>query len=218
LEGFDDEWTFLSPGEERMAYYYDLPTGGYIFRVTACNADGVWNQTGASVTFTLKSFFFETLFFKIIVFILFAGIAAVLFYIYKKRPFDKKREKKGDKDYLPPGFVRECTGRIKHAIEKEKVYLDPEMTLRIFAAKINIPYYKLSLIINEEMKCSFTDYINSFRIKEAKDILANSGGKLKRITDIAFEVGFNSHSAFHKAFKKATGYSPKQHRKECIKK
>lgn len=58
LDGFDREW--VEAGTRRMAYYTNLPPGNYTFKVMACNNDGVWNETGASVTFRLRPFFYQT--------------------------------------------------------------------------------------------------------------------------------------------------------------
>lgn len=65
LEGFDDEW--VDVGSRRVAYYTNLPPKEYTFRVIACNNDGVWNETGASVTFELEPYFYQTTWFYIIV-------------------------------------------------------------------------------------------------------------------------------------------------------
>jgi hypothetical protein len=84
LEGFEKKWTFLYANTGRVAHYWKLEPGDYTFRLMACNADGVWNQTGASFTFTLKPFFYQTLFFKIgvLVFLLAILITAAV-YIYR---------------------------------------------------------------------------------------------------------------------------------------
>jgi signal transduction histidine kinase/CheY-like chemotaxis protein/ligand-binding sensor domain-containing protein len=58
LEGHDDDW--VDAGPRRVAYYSKLPPGDYRFRVIACNGDGVWNETGASVGLTLVPFFHQT--------------------------------------------------------------------------------------------------------------------------------------------------------------
>jgi len=64
LEGFDKEWLWV--GNRRFAYYTKLSPGDYIFRVIACNNDGIWNSNGASLTFTLKPFFYQTLWFYLL--------------------------------------------------------------------------------------------------------------------------------------------------------
>jgi signal transduction histidine kinase/CheY-like chemotaxis protein/ligand-binding sensor domain-containing protein len=62
LEGFDDDW--IDAGTRRVAYYPNLPPGEYTFRVVACNDDGVWNQTGASVAITIAPFFYQSIWFS----------------------------------------------------------------------------------------------------------------------------------------------------------
>ncbi len=65
LEGFDKVWT--EAGTRRVAYYTNLPHGDYTFRVTACNNDGIWNTTGAKVSFTVEPHTYQTLWFRLLV-------------------------------------------------------------------------------------------------------------------------------------------------------
>lgn len=58
LEGYDTEW--VGAGTRRVAYYTNLPHGEYVFRVRACNNDGVWNEAGASLVFRLMPHVYET--------------------------------------------------------------------------------------------------------------------------------------------------------------
>jgi signal transduction histidine kinase/ligand-binding sensor domain-containing protein/DNA-binding response OmpR family regulator len=61
LEGYDTEW--VDAGSRRTAYYTGLPPGEYTFRVKASNNDGVWNEEGAALTFTLLPHFYQTAWF-----------------------------------------------------------------------------------------------------------------------------------------------------------
>jgi signal transduction histidine kinase/ligand-binding sensor domain-containing protein/DNA-binding response OmpR family regulator len=61
LDGYDEEW--VDAGSRRTAYYTGLPPGEYTFRVKASNNDGVWNEKGASLTFTLLPHFYQTAWF-----------------------------------------------------------------------------------------------------------------------------------------------------------
>jgi signal transduction histidine kinase len=65
LEGHDDRWR--DAGKRRQAFYTDLQPGKYRFRVIACNGDGVWNQTGASVDFSVLPAYYQTAWFKLAV-------------------------------------------------------------------------------------------------------------------------------------------------------
>ncbi len=61
--------------EERSVVFSRLPTGDYAFRVTACNGDGAWNPSGATVSWTVRPFFWETAAFRF--WCLLLGVAGV---------------------------------------------------------------------------------------------------------------------------------------------
>jgi ligand-binding sensor domain-containing protein/AraC-like DNA-binding protein len=212
LQGFDEKWVFLSPGSERAARYKDPEPGTYTFQVTACNAEGVWNRTGDTFTFTLKPFFYQTLLFKILVIFMLAVLAAAVYYIYKKRPFDRKEKYKTSG--LTPQFAEECIKRLNRLMENEKVYREPDLTLQSLAEKLSISSHVLSQVLNEKLNRNFPDFINWYRIEEAKRILTSPRGAQKKIANVAFDVGFNTIVAFYNAFKKYTGMTPAQYKKE----
>ena len=58
LEGFDKDW--IDAGTQRNATYTNLDAGEYVFRVTACNCDGVWNEQGASLKIIIPPPFWAT--------------------------------------------------------------------------------------------------------------------------------------------------------------
>jgi ligand-binding sensor domain-containing protein/AraC-like DNA-binding protein len=215
LEGIDREWIFLPPGQERAAHYKDLAPGTYTFRVTACNAEGVWNQTGDSLTFTLKSRFYQTFLFKIAVLFLLTVILVIAFFIYKKkkRSFETREKYKGSP--LNADFADECITKLKYLMEIEKVYCDADITLQSLAEKMSIAPHLLSQLLNEKMDRNFADFINQYRIEEAKNILKTPRGAQRKISTVAIEVGFNTMAAFYNAFKKHTNITPTQYKKEA---
>lgn len=218
LEGVDKDWLFLPPGGDRTVQYQPAP-GAYTFRVTACNAEGIWNRTGASFTFELKPYFHQTVLFKIAALLIFAGLAAVAFYVFKKRPGEKngKKEEKYKGASLEPAFVDVCVTKLMYLMDVEKVYRNENLTLRSLADKLKIPAYQLSQIINDKLERSFSDFVNFHRIEEAKKILENPNGEGTKITAMAYKVGFHSMTAFYQAFKKYTGMTPKQYREKIAK-
>ena len=58
LEGVDASW--VDTGSQREASYNRLPHGPYVFRVQACNREGVWNQAGDALSFTVLPYFWQT--------------------------------------------------------------------------------------------------------------------------------------------------------------
>lgn len=73
LEGWEKDWNDV--GDKRVAEYSYLPPGNYTFHVRACNSDGIWNENGASLAFTLLPNFWQTLWFHTITVL--AAVAAI---------------------------------------------------------------------------------------------------------------------------------------------
>jgi signal transduction histidine kinase len=73
LDGAGSEWSAASSA--RSAIYTNLPPGRYRFRVMACNADGVWNEEGATLAFSVEPFFWQTVWFPPLAV---AGLAGLL--------------------------------------------------------------------------------------------------------------------------------------------
>jgi signal transduction histidine kinase/ligand-binding sensor domain-containing protein len=84
LEGFDEGW--LDAGDARKAIYSRLPAAGYHFRVIACNQSGVWNEIGATVNLTVLPFFWQTWWFRFVMFAAFTvSIIAIVRYVSFRR-------------------------------------------------------------------------------------------------------------------------------------
>lgn len=87
LEGFDRGWT--DAGTRRTAYYTNIPPGRYTFRVQAANNDGLWNTTGAALSFELRPHFYQTLWFYAL---LLLALAATVLLVLKRRLYVAERE------------------------------------------------------------------------------------------------------------------------------
>ena len=72
LEPSDPEWQDV--GDRRVAYYYDFNPGSYVFRVRAMNHDGVWNEAGANLAFTVLPYPWQTLWFKALGLVVLAAV------------------------------------------------------------------------------------------------------------------------------------------------
>jgi len=105
-------------------------------------------------------------------------------------------------------------GALKKVTEEHKPYLNPELTINDLAAMIPCNRHHLSQVLNEALKNSFYDYINFYRVEEAKQLLMNASKKNYKISSIAYDAGFNSLSTFNEIFRKHTGTTPSQFRKD----
>lgn len=64
LDGRDAHWE--EPGSRRQAFYSDLPPGTYRFQVVASNNDGIWNDEGATLDFSIAPIWYQTYWFRIL--------------------------------------------------------------------------------------------------------------------------------------------------------
>ncbi len=103
---------------------------------------------------------------------------------------------------------------IDSIIRKQKYYLDTTLTLQKLAIHLGTNRQYLSNYINREKQKTFYEYINDFRLEEAKRLLDNGyGDHYRSIDEIATLSGFNSYSTFLRSFVKKYGESPSKLRK-----
>ena len=124
----------------------------------------------------------------------------------KKEPEHAK--KPNQEKLLNPDYAE----KIDAMMRSQKPYLLADITLDVLADKLAISARDLSMIINRHFDNNFYEFINSYRIEEAKKLLADPQQKSKTITDIYLEVGFNSKSVFNTFFKKIVGSTPTEYR------
>ena len=98
----------------------------------------------------------------------------------------------------------------------QKPFLEPNLKLNQLAEQIGISSNHLSQLLNENIKMSFNDYLNSKRIQRVKELLGTDGSKHLNLYGIALTCGFNSKNTFNRAFKKETGLTPSEYRKKNV--
>lgn len=121
--------------------------------------------------------------------------------------------KKYEKSSLSPETAERYLKRLLNLMETEKLYLDSELTISKLAERLSIPAPHLSQTINERLNQNFVDFINSYRVEEAKRRLVDPALKHYSVLAIAEEVGFNSKSSFNSVFKKHVQMTPSEFRK-----
>src|SRR5262245_395032 len=97
---------------------------------------------------------------------------------------------------------------LQHALDDEKVYLDPGLTLSTLAVRLKMPVPHLSQVINQRLNQNFTDLINGYRVEEAKRRLVDPAWRHYSIMAIAEDVGFRSKSSFNDVFKRHAQMTP----------
>ena len=97
-------------------------------------------------------------------------------------------------------------------MEKERPYLDPDLTLVGLAGRLGVGRNQLSQVINTGLGDNFYNFINQYRIEEVKRLIKQDSGKKYTIMSLANDAGFNSKSTFNQIFKKLTGTTPSSYR------
>jgi len=123
-----------------------------------------------------------------------------------------EEKSKYEKSALSDEHIDRIANSIDRAMRVDRLFLNPNLSLRDLASHIaTYPNY-VSQTLNGRLGTTFFDYINGWRIRDAMPQLADSD---EQVTNIAYDVGFNSRSSFYNAFKKETGETPTQYRERA---
>ncbi|MVM28993.1 helix-turn-helix domain-containing protein [Spirosoma sp. HMF4905] len=114
---------------------------------------------------------------------------------------------------LPAHIARQFAQQLQELMCTEKLYHDNELRLETVAERLNISRHHLSQVLNEQLGMNFFEYINSLRIKEARELLQQVPRQQLNIIEVAYQVGFNNKVSFNKAFKHSTGQTPSEFRR-----
>lgn len=108
--------------------------------------------------------------------------------------------------------LQKCCNMVGQYMIKEKPYLDSNLTLPKLAKDLNVSTHHLSQVINEVHGKNYFNFINKYRIEEVKRKIQDPKFKNYTLLGIAYESGFNSKSAFNRAFRNITGTTPSKYR------
>lgn len=154
-------------------------------------------------------------------FILLLSFLSLLFFVniltYKSlsSPVEIFQHKLAIKDQKYSGSViseiesKELYVRLIDFMDKEKIYRDSDLYLQKLSDLIAINPPILSQVINQNARMNFNDFINQYRVNEAKKMLETDNYLIK---EVMYNSGFNSTSTFNAVFKKFTGLSPSRYR------
>ena len=109
--------------------------------------------------------------------------------------------------------ITELGLKLEQLLITHKPYQNPDCRLAHLAQQLNEPDYLVSQALNKHFGKSFFELMNELRINDALQLLKGETAKKYTIEAICFEVGFNSRTAFYRAFKKHTGKTPSEYLK-----
>ena len=163
----------------------------------------------ASVLLTFVSLLINFLFANLIIY---RGLTTPELFI---EPPESTVKNKYSGSLLSPEQSVRIAEKLKEFMEKEKPFLEPEISLQELSTRVKIHPRYVSQVINERFNKNFFEFVNYYRVEEAKTQLITESGLEKTVLEILYECGFNSKSVFNTFFKKSTGLTPSQYRKRC---
>lgn len=129
-------------------------------------------------------------------------------------PAAKKNNKTTSKSHLANIDIGNLKRTLGIIMDEEKLYCDEDISLFTLSGALNITPHQLSQFLNEYHSKNFNSYINSYRLRDAMQMLTDD--RKRSTLSIAFAVGFNSYSAFYTVFKKEVNLSPAEYRKKAL--
>lgn len=114
---------------------------------------------------------------------------------------------------LSPRQLSTMAQDLEHYFHRQRPYLDPELDLQQVAKDSGYSRNQISYLLNQVLGQSFYRYVNQARLQHLLAGLDGSSGGAT-MDALAFGAGFNSLSAFYKAFREHTGLSPKAYVKQ----
>ena len=131
-------------------------------------------------------------------------------YIYAtSNPDQTTNRPKAPKYKVPARTVESTVAALKKAMEEERLFLDPELSLHKLVDHLGIDQKTVSHVLNQHLQQSFNHFVNSYRINEVKQRLREQVDEHLTLTGIAFECGFNSQATFQRTFKQFTQMTPR---------
>jgi len=109
--------------------------------------------------------------------------------------------------------LQKLAEKLEKYMKQDQPYLNPELNINTLAEAVEVPEKTISQTINHVIGSNFSDYVNSYRIADAKLKLEAGSEESLSIKEIMYDVGFNSRSVFNSVFKKKTGLTPSEYKK-----
>lgn len=141
-------------------------------------------------------------------------LAIMIYWLGINGYFIRKTEIKNRKRPIPLSLkeINFCIQSLENAVAKERLYLNPTLSLPDVVTFTGINQKIISAVLNQHLGKSFNFFINEYRVNEVKRRLLDPNFNHLTITGIAFESGFNSQATFQRTFRQITGQSPKEYK------
>lgn len=107
--------------------------------------------------------------------------------------------------------MQQIAEKLTTAMTRDSLFMQEDLSLKRLAETIAVSENHISETLSQFLHTNFFQFINSYRVEQAKTLLASTA---QNVSCIAYEVGFNSKSTFNSAFKKSSGLTPTAYRNQ----
>lgn len=238
MENFDQDWRYI--GHKHTETYTNMPVGTYTFRVKSANKDGMWGQKEAKVVIVVRPTWWQTWKLKFGIGMIVLILVVVLgYYIKRKRvssqspseivqtlpevqpeevpkatSIHQQNESANLKIFKDETEIEQLKQKLHQVMIEQKLYKEETLSLASVAQKMNTTERKLSELFNKELTTNFYEYINTCKIEAFKQQVENGDAQHLTLLAIAYESGFHSKATFNRIFKKHTGLTPSEFKKQ----
>lgn len=101
---------------------------------------------------------------------------------------------------------------------QRKIHINPDLRITHVSEQLNTNRTYVSKVINEEFKMNFNEFVNRYRVEEAKALLENPKYQFSTLEEVAERSGFGSLNSFSRIFKEITGKTPGKYREQIVRK
>jgi AraC-like DNA-binding protein len=198
-----------TPTEEQI----QLAAWTKIFLVVLIGIASLWAVTiFGTVLFGFRTLaYFEPIEVLLVIFVYWIGLrsyhCARVIYIHAQNAA------KAYTDKLTPEEATICINKLKKAMEIDRLYLDPELSVNKLAGTLGLNAKVVSAALNGYLDKGFNTFVNEYRVKDVKQQLLGPAYDHLTNLGIALNCGFKSEATFHRVFKELTGLSPSAFRK-----
>lgn len=109
---------------------------------------------------------------------------------------------------------KEIAQKLKKVMDEDELYRNPNLSVSKLAASIDLSVKDFSRYVNEVLGMNFSEFLNSYRIEKVKQLLSSPDAQKYTLVTLAQTAGFSSKSSFNATFKKLTGKTPSEYKKE----
>lgn len=217
----DGEWTYVHPGSNSVSFN-NFPAGSHTISVRSTNGDGVWIDNARELKIYAEPTFFESWWGRTIMWLIIILLAYIGVKSYMKRRADEIKEEATEKaDAVKVRYML----RKPEIVDEDKVFMDKllayieehidDVNLKVddMAVALGMGRSTFYARLKQIADMSPNDFLRHIRMKRAEDLVTDSS---LTFSQIAYSVGFSDPKYFGKCFKKHTGMSPSEYRKNNI--